>query len=198
MVQSIINVAAALGACSGPLIIGALSRYDPANGWRKFYVSSLSGCLEQSTRLEIETANSSPWFQMALWGATAICIQVGYRPLKRYTEYDDQPLSQKIKALDLVGVGLFTAGLTLFLVGLGLGGELNTWTDVRVLATLLIGIVTLLGFFLHEWKGTKRGIAHHDLFRGVKNAGRTFALFVSLIFIEGVLLFSFLVYYPVL
>lgn len=41
VVQSIINIAAALGACSGPLIIGALSRYDPENGWRKYFVSPM-------------------------------------------------------------------------------------------------------------------------------------------------------------
>lgn len=39
VVQSIVNIAAALGACSGPLIMGALSRSDPMNGWRNYYVS---------------------------------------------------------------------------------------------------------------------------------------------------------------
>jgi hypothetical protein len=32
------NVAAALGACAGPLIIGALTRSDSHTGWRNFYV----------------------------------------------------------------------------------------------------------------------------------------------------------------
>ncbi|KAJ6442541.1 siderophore iron transporter [Purpureocillium lavendulum] len=175
VVQSIINIAAALGACSGPLIIGALSRHDPMDGWRKFY-----------------------WIQMALWGATAICIFFGYRPLKRHTVYDNLTLGQKLMALDLIGVGLFTAGLTLFLVGLNLGGGLYAWTNVKVLATMIVGIVTLLAFVGYEWKGTKTGIAHHDLFRPGKNAGRVFALFLSLIFVEGILLFAFVIFYPVL
>jgi len=38
--QAGINVAAALGASSGPLIIGALTKGDPENGWRKFYARS--------------------------------------------------------------------------------------------------------------------------------------------------------------
>jgi hypothetical protein len=33
------NVAAALGACAGPLITGALTKANPRTGWRKFYVS---------------------------------------------------------------------------------------------------------------------------------------------------------------
>ena len=42
--QAGINIAAALGAISGPLIIGALTKGDIENGWRKFYVSSPMGC----------------------------------------------------------------------------------------------------------------------------------------------------------
>lgn len=36
--QACMNIAAAIGAIIGPLIIGALTRGDEKNGWRKFYV----------------------------------------------------------------------------------------------------------------------------------------------------------------
>ena len=36
--QAFLNLAAVVGACSAPLMIGALTQSDPANGWRKFYV----------------------------------------------------------------------------------------------------------------------------------------------------------------
>ncbi|KAK9435055.1 siderophore iron transporter [Metarhizium brunneum] len=175
MVQSIVNIAAALGACSGPLIMGALSRSDPMNGWRNYY-----------------------WMQMAMWGLTAVSILIGYRPRKRYTVYNEMSLSQKIKALDLIGVGLFASGLTLFLVGLNLGGGQFAWTDKKVLATLIIGLVTLLAFIVYEWRGTKVGIAHHDLFRKGVSSGRTFSLFIALMFIEGIMFFAFSIFYPVL
>lgn len=135
---------------------------------------------------------------MALWGATAICIFVGYRPLKRHTVYDNFTLSQKLMALDIIGVGLFTAGLTLFLVGLNLGGGLYLWTNAKVLVTLVVGLVTLLAFIGYEWKGTKTGMAHHDLFRAGPNAGRVFGIFLGLIFVEGIMLFAFVIFYPVL
>lgn len=167
------NVAAAIGACSGPLIIGAFVKSDPKNGWRKFY-----------------------WFQMALWGVTALGIFFGYRPPKRHTRLDHLSFWQKLGHLDLPGFALLTIGLTLFLTGLNLGGGLYTWTDARVLVTLIVGIVVLLSFGVYEWKATKTGILHHDLFRRGKAAGRTFAICVSLIFIEGIMLFSYIIFYP--
>jgi hypothetical protein len=105
---------------------------------------------------------------------------------------------QKLGRLDLAGCGLLTAGLTLLLTGLNLGGGLFVWANSRVLATLVVGIATLLAFCLYEWKFTKTGILHHDLFRGGKDRGHTFALCLGLIFIEGIILFAYVIFYPVL
>ena len=135
---------------------------------------------------------------MALWGITTIGIFFGYRPPKRHTRLDHMTLFQKIKQLDLIGLFLITAGLTLLLVGLNLGGGLYTWTAPQVLGPLVSGIVILIGFFVFEWKGTKNGILHHELFQGGKERGRTFAICVGLIFIEGIMLFSIIIFYPVL
>lgn len=135
---------------------------------------------------------------MGLWGATAIGLFVGYRPPKRHTRLDHLSWVQKLGCLDLPGFGLLTTGLALFLAGLNLGGGLYAWTNARVLATLIIGIVVLIAFGVYEWKGTKTGILHHDLFRGGKPAGRTFAICVGLIFIEGILLFSYIIFFPTL
>ena len=135
---------------------------------------------------------------MALWGLTAIGIFFGYRPPVRHTRLDHLSLLQKIKALDLIGFGLLTAGLALFLTGLSLGGGLYSWTDSQVLGPLVSGIVVLISFFLFEWKGTKTGILHHDLFLGGKEKGRTFSICAGLLFIEGIMLFGIVIFYPVL
>jgi hypothetical protein len=37
--QAFINLAAAVGAITGPVIMGALQKRNPAGGWRTFYVS---------------------------------------------------------------------------------------------------------------------------------------------------------------
>ena len=135
---------------------------------------------------------------MGLWGVTAVGIFAGYRPPKRHTRLDHLTFFQKLRHLDLPGFSLLTTGLTLFLTGLNLGGGLYGWTNVRVLATLIIGLVILLGFGVYEWKGTQDGILNHELFRGGKSAGLTFAICVGLIFIEGILLFSYIIFYPVM
>lgn len=135
---------------------------------------------------------------MALWGLTAVGIFVGYRPPKRHTRLDHLSFVQKMSHLDLPGFGLLTTGLTLFLVGLNLGGGLYAWTNVRVLSTLIIGLVVLVSFGIYEWKGTKTGILNHELFRGGKSAGRTFAICISLMFVEGIMLFSYIIFYPVM
>ena len=140
----------------------------------------------------------SQWVQMALWGSTAIGLFFGYRPPQRHTRLDHLSLWQKLTHLDLPGFGLLTTGLTLTLVALNLGGGLFAWTNARVLALLVIGIATLVGFGVFQWKGTDTGILHHGLFRGGKEAGRSFAIYVILMMIEGVLLFSYVIFYPVL
>ncbi|KEF57513.1 uncharacterized protein A1O9_05430 [Exophiala aquamarina CBS 119918] len=174
MGQVWINIAAGLAACTGPLIVGALTKADPENGWRKLW-----------------------WIQMGLWGASGAGILIGYRPPKRHSRLDHLQFWQKIQHLDLIGYGLFAAGLSLFLVGLSLGGGEYPWTNARTLGTLITGLVVLVCFGLYEWKGTSTGFLHHDLFRGEHGMGRTFAICVWLIFAEAILLFPYVVFYPV-
>ena len=135
---------------------------------------------------------------MALWGLSAIGTLIGYRPPTRHTRYDHLSLLQKLGRLDLPGFGLLTAGLSLLLAGLNLGGGLFKWTASQVLAPLIVGIVVLLAFGFYEWKFTKTGILNNDLFRGGKARRRTFAIMLGLIFIEGLLLFAYVIFYPVL
>lgn len=134
---------------------------------------------------------------MALWGVITLGMLIGYQPPKRHTLLDHLTIWQKLGRLDLLGAGLLTAGLTLFLVGLNLGGQ-DGWTDASVLTTLIVGLLVLVAFGIYEWKGTKAGILHRDLFTGGRSQGVTFALCIALIFIEGIMLFSYSLFYPVM
>lgn len=135
---------------------------------------------------------------MALWGLTAIGLLFGYQPPKRHTRYDHLSIWQKIGHLDLPGFGLFAAGLSLFLVGLTLGGGLYPWTNGKVLGTMITGLLILVCLGLYEWKGTSVGFLHHDLFRGRNGMGRTFAIATWLLFAEGITLFSYIVFFPLM
>jgi hypothetical protein len=135
---------------------------------------------------------------MALWIATVVGMVVGYRPPKRHTVVGSLPLRRKIASLDLPGCASLTIGMTLLLVGLTLGGGLYSWSNVRTVVTLVLGCVGVVAFGLYEWKGTTTGILHHDMFRGGKSKGRTFVICCILILIEGVLIFAYSIFYPLL
>ena len=89
-------------------------------------------------------------------------------------------------------------GLTLFLAGASLGAGQYSWNDSRTLSTLIIGIVGLIAFGVYEWKGTPSGILHHDLLHGGKDKAWTFIICVVLIMVEGLTIFAFSLFYPIL
>ncbi|KIW95573.1 uncharacterized protein Z519_04158 [Cladophialophora bantiana CBS 173.52] len=174
MAQASTGIVAALMAVVGPLSIGALIKRDSHNGWRQYY-----------------------WIEFAFWAAAAIGILLGYRPPKRHTRLDHLSLWQKLGHLDIPGCFLLTIGLTLFTFGLSVGGGVYPWASARTLATLVVGFVFLVFFGVYEWKWTTTGVLDHELFRGGKDRGRTFAICNALIFIEGVLGMGFIVFYGV-
>ena len=51
--------------------------------------------------------------------------------------------------MDYGGILLFTAGMLLFLMGLSWGGSLYPWKSAHVIATLVVGLVLLVGFILY-------------------------------------------------
>ncbi|KIW18439.1 hypothetical protein PV08_02727 [Exophiala spinifera] len=172
--QAGINVASIIAACSGPVALGGFTRLDEKRGWTNFW-----------------------WLQMGLWGLSILGIFFGYKPPKRHSRYDHLSFLQKVLKLDLAGSFLLASGLSLFLVGLNLGGNLYSWKNARTLCTLVIGLVILVVFVLFEWKGTKVPLVDHRLFEGGKSKGRTFALCMVLICIEGIMLFAVAVFYNV-
>ncbi|KAF2008792.1 putative siderophore iron transporter [Aaosphaeria arxii CBS 175.79] len=173
--QAIVNVAAAIASITGPLAIGALTRRDMINGWRRFW-----------------------WIEMAMWAASLLSLLFGYNPPRRETAYESPLWYQKLAKLDIPGSILLTASSTLLLVGLGLGGSNSSWTSARTLSTLIIGGVLGVIFGFYEWKGTTTGILHHELFLPGKDNGRTFALCIALFGVEAILIVSFIVFYPLL
>ena len=57
---------------------------------------------------------------------------------------------QQLKALDWIGIFLFSAGLVVFLIGLNWGGGIYSWKSGHVLGALFAGFFTLVAFCLWE------------------------------------------------
>ncbi|KEF57076.1 uncharacterized protein A1O9_07266 [Exophiala aquamarina CBS 119918] len=174
MTQATMNTAACIGAIVGPVIMGGFLQVDGRSGWRNFF-----------------------WVQMGLWGFTAFGIFVGYRPPKRHARLDHLSVLQKIKQMDIPGCTLLTIGITLLLTGLNLAGGMYSWTNSRVLVTVIVGAVTLGAFGLYEWRGTQTGIFHHEIFNGPNGTGKTATISICLIGVEGFVASAYYLFYPI-
>lgn len=84
------------------------------------------------------------------------------------------------------------------LCSLNLGGGLYAWSSATVIATIAVGLMTLIAFFVYEWKGTSHPMLNHALFTGGKEGGRSFAILLGLMFVEGILLFAYVIFFPVM
>lgn len=62
---------------------------------------------------------------------------------------------RKLAAIDFFGVVLALAGSTLLVLALTWAGGQYAWNSAHVVATLVVGIATMTGFMLWQWKGTK-------------------------------------------
>ncbi|KAG9241653.1 fungal trichothecene efflux pump [Calycina marina] len=76
---------------------------------------------------------------------------------------------RQLKELDWIGIFLFVAGLVLFLIGLNWGGQAYAWSSVQVLCTLILGIMTTIGFGCWEaFSGHDAPLIPMSLFKNVK------------------------------
>ena len=133
-----------------------------------------------------------------MWAAGLVSIFFGYNPPKRMTQHDSLTWVQKLGKLDILGSLLLTVAVTLLLVGLGMGGGQYSWTNAKVIATIIVGGVLCVAFGMYEWKGTSTGILHHDLFLPGKPNCRTFVLCAGLFAVESILVITFSIFSPIL
>ncbi|KEF62747.1 uncharacterized protein A1O9_00720 [Exophiala aquamarina CBS 119918] len=175
MAQASLLGGSAISCMVAPLSLGGLIKHQPHGGWRNYF-----------------------WIQTALWGLSTVTLFVGYRPPKRHTRYQNYSLWQKVLTLDLTGFFLFTAGLTLLLASISVGAGSFAWSSANFLAPFLASIAVLAALGVWEWKGTSTGMFHHDIFSSVNLSGRRFILSALLIAFEGLLLFSIVVFVPML
>lgn len=96
----------------------------------------------------------------------------------------------QIKGLDWVGICLFTAGSTTFILPLSWADSLYPWSSWRTLLPLLLGLAVLAIFALYESRAVSPILPHY-IFRS-----RTASLVLLGSFIHGALLFTLLQYLP--
>ena len=159
--QGSVNAVAGLGAFIGIVMAGALLRYGNLGHYRLFlYVTA------------------------AVFFVAAAGIALAYNPPPRELQLS-LTTGEKLRRLHWISYLLFTPGLVLFCVALSWSRNPYPWSDSRIIAPFVVGMLFILGFCVYEWRFTQTGILNHDLFRS-----RNFPIALLVIFCEGVTFFA--------
>ena len=126
------------------------------------------------------------WYIAAgFYAITTLIIVLLYHPPVRELQVM-YTTREKLARLDWIGYFLFITGLVLFSFSLTSSISIYPWKSPHIIAPLVVGVALLAGFFIYEWKFTRTGMLHHDLF----SRGRNFVVAELCIFVEGMVFFA--------
>ncbi|KAI4746083.1 DNA repair protein RAD50 [Aureobasidium sp. EXF-12298] len=79
------------------------------------------------------------------------------------------PLWEGLKAIDWIGALLVIGGVLMFLFGLEYGGVTHPWDSATVLCLIIMGVFTMVLFFINEWKFAKSPVMPLRIFQNQSN-----------------------------
>ena len=91
---------------------------------------------------------------------TIVLIYFFYHPPAGRLSPDKSPLKELL-SLDWGGILLLACGIVLTLAGIAFGGTIFPWKSAGTIATITVGILSLLTLGLWEWKGAKNPFFSH-------------------------------------
>jgi hypothetical protein len=89
------------------------------------------------------------YLTIGLNAGSALCWFIFYHPPRFEKLHNNRTLNDELRAMDWGGIVLFVASVFLFLLGLSWGGSAHPWKSSYVLAPLVIGFFTFVGFVLY-------------------------------------------------
>ncbi|KAK5069235.1 hypothetical protein LTR64_008610 [Lithohypha guttulata] len=158
--QGGLNLGGAAGAIVGILAGSALTN-NHLYGWRNYW-----------------------YIVAALLGVSTMIIGILYRPPPRPLQ-QTLTLREKLARLDWNAYILLAVGLTLFTIGLSWGENPYPWSNVHVLAPLIVGGCFIIALIVHQTI-KKDGLIHHDLFKNDRN----FAVALGCFFADGMIFWA--------
>lgn len=91
------------------------------------------------------------YYYLIMWNVLALVLFVFfYFPPTFEDKHGKDKIWKWVKRYDYLGTILFIVGMVLFLMGLTWGGTVYPWRSGRVIATIVVGAVTLVAFLLYE------------------------------------------------
>lgn len=79
------------------------------------------------------------------------------------------PFWAGVKAIDWIGVITIIGGVVMFLMGMESGGVTHPWDSAYTLCLVIFGVITIVFFFLNEWKLARYPIIPLRLFKDPSN-----------------------------
>lgn len=83
-------------------------------------------------------------------GLAIIFLFFFYHPPTFELLHERKTKREIMKDLDYLGIFLWTAGLTVFLMGVSFGGKIYPWKSAATISSIVIGLVLLIALFLYE------------------------------------------------
>ncbi|KAL1656122.1 hypothetical protein SLS61_001194 [Didymella pomorum] len=136
------------------------------------------GILEMDLPPELVSERLHHWMRNLLHAA-----EEGERKLEAVSDLavaeSEANYDRKLVAIDFFGVVLALAGSTLLVLALTWAGGEYAWSSVHVITTLVVGIATMAGFVLWQWKGTKVPLVTLSIFTSKLVNGAVLTMFVN-------------------
>ncbi|KAK6083339.1 siderophore iron transporter [Seiridium cupressi] len=123
------------------------------------------------------------YFNGIIYGFTAFAVSLTYFPPPPRLSRNKRIFPDILTKVDYTGILIMTGAFTSLVIGVTWGGSTYPWDDGRIIATLVVGCVGLLGFGLFERFVVKEGILDHRLFKT-----RNFPILLVVCTIDGMLL----------
>lgn len=98
-------------------------------------------------------------------------------------QYDDEKTRwQELKEIDFVGIGLYSGGLTTFLVGLTWAGQAgHPWRTASVIVPVVLGFMLFLSAFGYDFFWAKQPFFPLKIFQQV----RDYTVLLGITFVAG-------------
>ncbi|ETN39002.1 uncharacterized protein HMPREF1541_07044 [Cyphellophora europaea CBS 101466] len=135
------------------------------------------------------------WVMTGWHGFGLLCMYFFYHPPTFNTKHGEERVSKwtLLRELDYIGLFLFTAGTTLFLVGLSFGGRRYPWVSATVIAPIVVGFSCFVALFVWVFNvPMKYPLLPPQLFR----QWRGYNVLVVVSFCLGMLYYSMQVLWP--
>ncbi|KIM94667.1 hypothetical protein OIDMADRAFT_135585 [Oidiodendron maius Zn] len=154
-------------------------------GWTEFCINIPWGCLSVLIANELVLHATWRWCYYVAIIYSCICIvgtAIFYFPPSRPRGDYDKTRWQEFKELDFIGLSLFAAGLTIFLVGLTYLGK-TSYSIPLVASTVTIGAIIFVACFLYDFTIPTNPIFPFHLFAMF----REFTVHLVILFIAGMI-----------